>query len=142
MNLNSSLYDDIINLPRPESNRPHMSKADRAKIFSPFSALKGYNQSIQNMEKVRIDKPERFEEQKEILNRKLNLLERGEIVTVSYFHSDSGPNGSGGTGQGIFQTVTGTVWKIDPVFQFLKINNLAIPFDDIWDIIGECISDL
>ena len=34
-------YDDIINMDRPKSNRPSMSRADRAKIFMPFAALKG-----------------------------------------------------------------------------------------------------
>lgn len=138
----SHLYDDIINLPRPESGRPHMPRADRAKIFSPFAALKGYNQAVKRMETIRIDKPERFEEQKEALNRKLSLLEKGQVITISYFHSDSGLNGAGRTGQGNFQTVTGTVWKIDPAFQVLKINDLSIPFDDIWDITGESIPDM
>lgn len=40
-------YDDIINMDRPKSTRPSMDRADRAKIFMPFSALKGHDEAIQ-----------------------------------------------------------------------------------------------
>ena len=36
----TSPYQDIINLSRPKSKRPKMPIKDRAKIFSPFAALK------------------------------------------------------------------------------------------------------
>ena len=129
-----SQYDDIINLPRPESSYPHMTQADRAKIFSPFAALRGYGQAIKSMETPRIDKPDRFDEEKEAINRKLRLLKKGQSATITFFEFDPGPNGSGGTAQGIFRTLQGIVWKIDPVFQKLKLDDLEIAFDDIWDI--------
>ena len=57
MSLNiSDRYDDIINLPRPESKHPHMSNADRAKIFSPFAALKGHTEAIQQKEVLRVSR--------------------------------------------------------------------------------------
>lgn len=34
----SDKYDDIINLPRPESKYPRMPRANRAAQFSPFAA--------------------------------------------------------------------------------------------------------
>jgi len=136
--MRNHLYDDIIGLPRPESSRPHMPRADRAKIFSPFAALKGYDQAIKNMERVRVNKPDRFDEEKEIINRKLNLLEKGQPVTVTFFQADPAADGV----QGFFQTVQGVVWKIDPVFQKLKINDLEIAFDDILDISGDGLPDV
>lgn len=39
-------YDDIIGLKRPVSNRSNMDVSDRAKIFMPFAALKGYDEAI------------------------------------------------------------------------------------------------
>ena len=45
-------YDDIINMKRPKSHRPSMTRADRAKIFMPFSALKGYDEAIEEKQKV------------------------------------------------------------------------------------------
>ncbi len=44
-------YDDIINLDRPVSTRPRMSVVDRAKIFMPFAALKGYDEAIGDMQR-------------------------------------------------------------------------------------------
>lgn len=49
----SNKYDDIIHLPRPESKHPHMSNSDRAKIFSPFAALKGHIEAIHEKETPR-----------------------------------------------------------------------------------------
>ena len=40
-------YAGIINLSRPKSLRPAMSHHDRAAQFSPFAALTGYEESIQ-----------------------------------------------------------------------------------------------
>ena len=45
-------YDDIIDLSRPKSMRPKMDIADRAKIFMPFAALKGYDEAIEDINKI------------------------------------------------------------------------------------------
>lgn len=42
----SNKYDDIINLPRPESKYPRMPRANRAAQFSPFAALTGHEKAI------------------------------------------------------------------------------------------------
>jgi hypothetical protein len=55
-------YDDIINLERPKSNRPSMSRADRAKIFMPFAALKGYDEAIEEKQKLIKEKMELSED--------------------------------------------------------------------------------
>jgi hypothetical protein len=42
-------YDDIINLPHPTSTKhPRMSLYDRAAQFSPFAALKGHDDAIED----------------------------------------------------------------------------------------------
>ena len=44
-------YDDIINIDYPfpsKSGRKRMSMDDRAKIFLPFSALRGYDEAIEH----------------------------------------------------------------------------------------------
>ena len=48
-------YDDIIEMEYPlqqhdRVKHPPMSRADRAKIFSPFSALKGHEEAIHERE--------------------------------------------------------------------------------------------
>lgn len=50
-------YDDIINMEYPlrSSDRikhPRMTTADRAKIFAPFAALKGYEEAIAEREQL------------------------------------------------------------------------------------------
>ena len=41
-------YDDIINLPHPNSAKhPRMSMTDRAAQFSPFAALTGHGAAIE-----------------------------------------------------------------------------------------------
>lgn len=42
----SDKYDDIINLPRPDSKYPRMPRANRAAQFSPFAALTGHEEAI------------------------------------------------------------------------------------------------
>ena len=39
-------YDDIIDLPRPKSKHEPMPMSDRAAQFSPFAALTGYGDAI------------------------------------------------------------------------------------------------
>lgn len=41
-------YDDIINLPRPESDaHPRMSRLNRAAQFAPFAALRGFDRLME-----------------------------------------------------------------------------------------------
>lgn len=53
-------YDDIIKMNRPESNRPKMDISDRAKIFMPFAALKGYEEAIDDVDKKVYSKDELY----------------------------------------------------------------------------------
>lgn len=135
MSLNiSNRYDDIINLPRPESKHPHMSNADRAKIFSPFAALKGHTETIRKKEILRVNKIDLFDEAAATLNEKLTLLEKGQMVTITYFFSDPGPDGTGGTAEGIYITLSGIIKHLDSISRILEIDDHKINFDDIADI--------
>ncbi len=64
-------YDDIIHLPHHVSKtRPQMSMLDRAAQFSPFAALTGYEDAIQETGRLTDTKVEIGEEVREELNRK------------------------------------------------------------------------
>lgn len=130
------LYGDIIDLRRPASTRPRMPRADRAKIFSPFAAVKGYDEAVKNTERPRVNKLQRLEleEEKERLNFVLCRLERGQTVTVTFFRRDPGPDGAGGMAEGVYETVQGKVVKVDAAFQMLRLDTQNISFDDIWKI--------
>ena len=44
----SGKYDDLLSLPHPTSRKhPRMSAIDRAAQFSPFAALTGYEETIE-----------------------------------------------------------------------------------------------
>jgi len=53
MEENSTKYQNILNTKWPEERlrRPKMSLQERAKIFLPFAALKGHEESLENVAK-------------------------------------------------------------------------------------------
>lgn len=124
-------YDDIIHLSRPASRHPKMSEADRAKIFSPFAALKGYEEAVKDKEKIRVNKIELSDEEKARINQKLCRLKKGQLITVDYFHPGPGPNGSGDIAEGEYRTITGTVEKMDGDFRMMMVDGVKVWFDDI-----------
>lgn len=44
-------YDNIINKSRPETRHACMDMSERAKIFSPFAALRGHDDAIEEERK-------------------------------------------------------------------------------------------
>ena len=102
---------------------------NRAVQFSPFAALKGYYSCIK--EKKKIKEPRRIisEEDSEILSKKLNYVERGNIIKVVYYNIDH------------YEEVEGTVSDIDYDFHQLTIIKTVINFEDIYRIAGNDIFD-
>ena len=109
-----------------------MSKLNRAKIFSPFAALRGYEEEIaaEGQEHLKVAKIELSEEDKGKLSDKLLQVRKGMEVTVCYFEGrdaqltppeistepakPSAPLGS-------YRTITGAVDRIDSVYRELII---------------------
>ena len=103
---------------------------NRAKQFVPFAALKGYEEALRAKEKIVVEKIELSEERKEELDRKLHQVQRNDIITVIYFSKDE------------YIKVEGMVSRLDTDARILKIVNTRIPFDDIYEIQGEHLSEL
>ncbi len=106
-------YDDIIDLPRPKSKHEPMPMSDRAAQFSPFAALTGYEDAIDETARLTDARVELAESAVEELERRLNDLaarisERPEI-TVAYFVPDTRKEG------GAYVTHTGALKRIDEV---------------------------
>lgn len=127
-------YDDIIDLPHYQSpRRAGMPMADRAAQFSPFAALTGYEDVIEETGRLTQPVTELTESRKEQLNRKLMLLQENSdvspMVTVLYFEPDSRKSG------GSYVTVTGYVKRIDPYEQVLRLTDgRQIPIEAIREI--------
>lgn len=127
-------YDDIIDLPHYQSpRRAGMPMEDRAAQFSPFAALTGYEDVIEETGRLTQPATELTESRKEQLNRKLMLLQEksdaSPMVTVLYFEPDRRKSG------GSYVTVTGYVKRIDPYEQVLRLTDgREIPLEAIREI--------
>lgn len=108
---------------RVATKRGKMPREDRAKQFMPFAALKGFQEMLKEKERIVVPRMELSEEQKEELDRKLQMLKQNDIVTVVYFHD------------GEYVKVKGMVSRIDLSSKTVKIVNVKIRFEDIADIL-------
>ena len=97
-------------------------KADRAKQFMPFAALKGYDELVKKQEKIISPRKEMSEYKAEKLSGKLNLVKKGMVIKVLYYHKD-----------GYIKT-EGMVSRIDFTARHLTVIKTKIDFDDIYDI--------
>ena len=102
-----------------------MDRAERAKQFMPFDALKGLREALREKEKIIVPKIELSDYAKSILDRKLHQVEKHDMLTVVYFE------------KGQYVKITGMVARMDVSARTLKIVNTKILFDDIYDIQGE-----
>jgi hypothetical protein len=160
-------YDDIIDLPHPVSEKhPHMSMYDRAAQFSPFDALTGYSESIDETARTTYRRLELSDEAKAVLDGKLSELERlcakarsarfyGDEdacfpkITVTYFVPDKELYKRSRKTGGSFLKYTGTLRTADTLQGFLVFENesgpdrppFRIPLRDICDISGEVFED-
>lgn len=127
-------YADIIHLPHhiSKKHRP-MPLADRAAQFSPFAALTGYDDVINETARLVDQKTELSEDARLLLDRKLHTLsinidEQPEI-NITYFVPDTKKDG------GAYLSVYGMFKKIDPVHRELVLTDgTSISFEDILDI--------
>lgn len=127
-------YDDIINLPHHVSkNRKRMSNYDRAAQFSPFAALKGYDDEIDETARLTDEKNELEGERITELNEKLLLLKDAvrshPLVKVVYFVKDDKKAG------GAYLVAEARLKKLSEYERKLYLdNNLIISFDDVYSI--------
>ena len=87
MSVTIAAYQDILHCSRPVSKRPKMSVENRAKLFAPFAALRGFDIEILTTEQDRLLVPQVLlsADQQEANRQALNALEKGDWVTVTYF---------------------------------------------------------
>ena len=130
-------YSDIIDMPHHVSkDRPHLSMHQRAAQFSPFAALVGYDEVIEETRRQTDLKRELDETEKAELDRKLSViaahLTEKPIVVIEYFVPDKTMAG------GEYVVKSGTVAKILQVQKKLVLGDgTEIRIEDIADISGE-----
>ena len=124
-------YSKIIDHPHHVSaTRPHMSMINRAAQFSPFAALTGYGESVEETRRLTEEKVILDEDAIAELNRKLRMIDDGKrLVAITYFAPDSLKSG------GAYVIISGEVKKIDPIENKIGMSDgTLIPIDDIFDI--------
>lgn len=126
-------YSDILHEDRPASPRPKMDLSNRAKIFAPFDALRGFNFAVMatEAEKALLPRVELSEDSQQELNRKLRQLRTGETVTVCYFVQE---RQVGDLELGYYHSMTGQVQGIDEYSGALILADYFIPIADIRDL--------
>ena len=112
MNTDEHRYDDIINLPHHVSaERPRMSMHDRAAQFSPFAALTGYDDAIDETARLTDKQFELSEDERNRLDEQLRLIadriEEQPEIEVTYFQPDELKDG------GAYLIARGRVRRID-----------------------------
>ena len=105
--------------------RAPMPRSKRAKIFSSFDALVGLKEAI--AAKERVIEPKRYLSDDAVaeINRTLNSLKKGQLVTVIYY----------GSYEQEYLQLTGPVLKVDPYWKIIQIETTSIDFTEIYDLL-------
>ena len=89
-------YGDILEMERPQTEEslrkhPRMTLQNRAKIFSPFAALRGYDEQLaaEKQRTERVTKRILTEEEMSALSDRLMQVTKGMTITVRYFKEDT-----------------------------------------------------
>jgi len=100
-----------------------ISRADRARQFLPFDALKGLNEALRSKEIEYEDRKDLSEEEEEKISNILLSLESGNNIRVKYYYKRQ------------YILLKGIIKKIDPIKkQILFIDENIIQLNDIIEI--------
>ncbi len=151
-------YTEILKQGKPHHEKfddfykrhPFMDVSKRAKIFSPFDALKGFSEAtekktVQYQPKIILD-----EEVQDEISRRLDILHKLTlnsriarqnhiVVSVTYFVPCSDKNHEAYGYRGSYLTIEGACKNVDSVIsKTITVDDIAIVFDDILSIESEC----
>lgn len=130
-------YDDIIGLPHPISQKhPQMPLRDRAAQFSPFAALTGYEDAVDETARLTDQRIELAEDARAALDAQLAGLAARlasaaaaaahPLISVTYFVPDAAKAG------GAYLTELCTVKRLDEAESCLLLSDgRRIPLQDI-----------
>ena len=134
-------YLDIINLEHYEPRfHERMSRYNRASQFASFAALKGFDELVEETARITERKIEISEEEKNILNVKLNYIEKNIFdspkINVTYFLKDKTKDG------GKYITISKNIKSINKIDRYIKfLDNTIIDINDIKNITGDLFKE-
>ena len=108
--------------------------SNRAKIFSPFAALRGYEDEIasEGRDHLKGNRIELSEEGKQALNQKISQLRKGQKVTIKYFTD------------GYYEDIAGVLDAVDVINAFCRVQRTPMRFradavQSTTDALKQCI---
>ena len=129
-------YSDIIDLPHKISpNRRRMTNVERGAQFSPFAALTGYGDAVDEAGRRTEVKRRLSEDEKAMIDAKLQFLlehpDEKQEVTVTYFRPDAQKSG------GAYCRVSGCIARIDTERRCIVFeDHTEIPIHSIFSLDG------
>ena len=101
-----------------------MSVSERAKIFAPFDALKGFREMLKEEEKVKEAKKELSQDMIDDLDNVLNSLKLGMMIEVIFYDFK----------EEAYKSLIGVFTKIDTVYKKLVVVKTRINILDILSV--------
>ena len=125
---------------RPPSSHPKMDLGNRAKLFSSFDALRGFDLALlaKQVERQLTVRASLLDDAQELLDRKLHMVQPGAKVSITYFRMEKM---IGDREVGTYITETGTVEAIDLQEKAIVLSAAYIPCSDIIGLEGDDIPE-
>ena len=101
-----------------------MSVSERAKIFAPFDALKGFREMLKEEERVKEVKKELSQDMIDDLDNVINSLKLGMMIEVIFYDSKVES----------YKSLIGVFTKIDVIYKKLVVVKTRINLEDILSI--------
>lgn len=125
--------EDIVYMDRPISRHPKMSLQNRAKLFTPFAALRGFDIKILTQERDQLlsDRSLLADDEQESIRTTLAKLQPGTCVSVTSFQSVTYLND---TEMGEYVQKIAVVKKLDNIHRMIVLENSTVRFEDLLHI--------
>ena len=101
-----------------------MNRADRAKQFQPFDALKGLQEELRSREerRTRVAKKEISEECEEQISAELTKIYKRSDIEITFYRG------------GHYYSLEGTVLEKNDVYKYLLVGQERIYYTDIYEL--------
>ncbi len=99
-----------------------MANNNGAEQFSAFAALTGFDDIIREHEFISEQQKELSEDEKEIISEKLSKVKKGMKLQITFYDNNC------------YRTITGVVRELNCIYQFIKIDNINVIFDDLINV--------
>ncbi len=101
-----------------------MNLYDRAKLFLPFDALKGFREALKKQEKIKVEKKVLSNYQKDKIMKIIKSAKLGSIIFLEYYSSDDKE----------YLSLEGVLTKIDEFNKTITIVKKEILMENIYEI--------